>query len=203
MRQKTVDELGPPDEVLETGFGIDQYTYYYYDNKDIDRVYVYRKSAPGCGSSGNWYIVNTYMSSWMGRTLYTPPKIVHTPVKAAPAGKQILITAKVSDDQYVKDVIMNYRVLGDSTFLPVSMGLVDSTLYSAEIPADKVTSTGVEYYILAHDAAHASRMPQVKGTYVVKVSEGAAKVLGKPETTYTPSPSRLAPVNTQGLNINQ
>lgn len=203
MRQRTVDELGPPDEIVEGGYGVDQYLYYFYDNKDIDRVYMYRKSAPGCGSSGNWYIYNTYMSSWWGRTLYTPPKIVHNPVKAAPAGKSILISAQVTDDQYVKDVIMHYRVLGDSTFMPVTMGLVDSTRYSADIPADKVTTIGVEYYIEAHDAAHSSRMPQIKGTYVVSISEGAAKVVGKPETTYTPSPARLSPVSRQGLNINQ
>jgi hypothetical protein len=201
MRQRTVDELGPPDQIVSGGYGYDIYELYYYDNRDIDRVYQYRKSAPGCGSSGNWYIVNTYVGSYIGRTLYTPPTIVHSPVKSAPAGKSILIAAKVTDDLYVKDAIVHYRVLGDTTFLPLTMGLADSTNYTTDIPADKVTTAGLEYYIEAHDAAHVSRMPAVKGTYRISVSPGAAKILGKPETTFTPSASKLTPTNSKGLDI--
>ena len=203
MRQKTVDELGVPDEIANGGYGVDTYQIYYYDNKNIDRVYLYRKSAPGCGSSGNWYIYNTYMSSWMSRTLYEPPKIVHTPIKTAPAGKSILVSANVTDDNYVKDVILHYRALGDTTFLPVTFGNADTTLYTADIPAEIVTAAGVEYYIEAHDAAHTSRLPNLKGTYVISISAGVAKVLGKPETTYTPSPLKLSPVSRKGLDITQ
>ena len=64
MRAKTIEELGEPDEIMEGGYGANEYTVYYYYNKNIDRVYVYNKSAPGCGSSGNWYVANTWAVSW-------------------------------------------------------------------------------------------------------------------------------------------
>lgn len=203
MRQKTVNELGDPDEIATGGYGVDVYQIYYYDNTNIDRVYVYRKSASGCGSSGNWYIYNTYMASWLDRTMYTPPKIVHTPVKSSPAGKSILITATITDDSYVKNAIVYYCVLGDTTFLPVTMGLVDSTLYSADIPAESVTTKGVSYYLVANDASHSSRLPSPKGTYTINVTEGAARVVGRPDTTQTPSPLKITPSNRERLNITQ
>ncbi|MHB9030660.1 MAG: hypothetical protein ACYC9O_17985, partial [Candidatus Latescibacterota bacterium] len=86
MRAKTVNELGEPDEISQGGFGPDEYEVYYYFNKNIDRVYVYNKSAPGCGSGGNWYVANTWAVSWdysLIDKLDLPPTVVHSPVVTA------------------------------------------------------------------------------------------------------------------------
>lgn len=188
MRQKTVKELGEPDEIVTGGYGVDEYEIYYYDNINIDRAYMYQKSASGCGGSGNWYIANTWMASWdSSREIYEPPTIIHSPVKTAALGTAILIQAEVTDDNYVKDVILYYCALPDTNFLAATMSFKDSTTYFSEIPADMVTASGVEYYLEAHDSAHTSRLPEIRGTYLISVSADAQRVVGKPETSDSPN----------------
>jgi hypothetical protein len=185
MRAKTVEELGDPDEIVEGGYGADEYVVYYYYNKQIDRVYVYNKSAPGCGSGGNWYLANTWAVSWdysLIDNLYLPPTIVHSPVKTAPPATMLTIKATVTDDNYVKDSIMYYRIPGEENFLPITMTLEDSTTFAAEILSERVTAAGIEYYIEASDDGHKSRLPKIRGTYLIEISEGAQLTTGAAQT---------------------
>lgn len=194
MRAKTVAELGEPDEIQYGGWGPDEYELYFYDHKDINRVYQYRKSAPGCGSKGEWYVVNVYYSDYhFGRELYQPPIIAHSPVETAAPGTKITITAKITDDKYVKEAITNYRMPGEEHFLPMTMSLDDSVTYSAHIPPERVTEAGIEYYIEASDATHKSRLPERKGYFMITVSHGAEKTVAKPLSTTTPVPPVFAP----------
>jgi hypothetical protein len=187
MRKQAVNDLGEPDEIQTGGFGVDRYEIYFYDRKDLNRVYIYQKSAPGCGSQGNWYVVDVVYPAdiYYDRETYEPPKIVHSPVKTASPGSPIAISAKVTDDQYVKDVILYCRTRGETDFLPVTMAPGDSSMYSGEIPAERATVAGVEYYIEATDSAHKSRLPQVKGVYLITVSPGAEITYGKPQSAPT------------------
>ncbi len=195
MRLKTVAELGEPDEIMSGGYGPDVYELYFYDRADINRVYQYRKSASGCGSQGNWYVANVYLSDLhFQRELYEPPKIEHTPLKTAATGTLIQITARITDDNYVKDAIMYYRIPTEEDFLPLTMSLEDSSRFSAEITPDRVTSAGIEYYIEATDSRdHKTRLPERSGTYVITVSEGAAKTVGNLESTTVPKLPKFAP----------
>jgi hypothetical protein len=52
MRKNVVENLGEPDIIEEGGAGAYKYQHYIYLNKNIDRIYTFQKSAPGCGSGG-------------------------------------------------------------------------------------------------------------------------------------------------------
>jgi hypothetical protein len=122
---------------------------------------------------------------YYGRETYEPPTIKHSPVKTAAPGTVIAISARVTDDQYVKDVILYIRTRGETDFLPITMAPGDSSMYAAEIPAERVTVAGVEYYIEASDSGHKSRLPQVKGAYLITVSPGSEITYGKPQSAPT------------------
>lgn len=199
MIEKVVWNIGEPDEIYHGGYGVNEYYYYYYDNAELNIVYVFMKSSPGCGSSGNWYIAQTYVGSLnFGRELYTPPTIKHAPVKTAAPGTAIPITAVIYDDDYVKDAILYYKVAGqpdstaDSTEVVMYPSLTDSS-YTATIEADAVTTAGVEYFIMAYDDEHKSRLPELRGYFTITVSAGDSMTYGKTETNkivvpnYTPT----------------
>ncbi|MDP2984305.1 MAG: hypothetical protein Q8O92_13375 [Candidatus Latescibacter sp.] len=185
MREATKAQLGEPDLVQSGGSGPYQYQVYVYARKDINRVYEYRKSAPGCGGQGQWYVNQVYPADYLGYTLYTPPTIVHTTVKTGEPGKNLLISAKVTDDGQVVSVILFYRKPGATDYQPITMN-PESDSSVAEIPADQVTTAGIQYYIEATDnGQHKSRLP-VQDFYTVTIKEaGAARIIGQPETTET------------------
>lgn len=187
MREKMVNEIGEPDEILTGGFGADQYEIYFYDRKDLNIAYFYQKSAPGCGSQGNWYVANAISPAdiYYDRETYVPPKIVHSPVKTAPPGQIIHISATVTDDQYVKDVILYCRTRGETDFLLITMAPGDSTTYIGGIPAERVSVAGVEYYIEASDSGHKSRLPRIKGVFLITVTSGSEVTYGKPQSAPT------------------
>lgn len=185
MREATKAQLGEPDLVQSGGSGPYQYQVYVYARKDINRVYEYRKSASGCGSQGQWYVSQVYPADYLGYTLYSPPAIVHTPVKTGESGKNLLISAKVTDDGQVISVILFYRKPGATDYQPITMN-PESNSYVAEIPADQATTVGIQYYIEAtDDGKHKSRLP-VQDFYLITIKEaGAARIIGQPETTET------------------
>lgn len=174
--QQMIDVLGEPDEIIKGGYGIDQYEMYFYDRKDLNRAYVFQKS-----DQGMWYVKTVIYPAdlYYDRETYEPPKIVHSPVKTAPPGKVISIKANVTDDQYVKDVILYCRALGETDFLHITMAPGDSSLYIGEIPAERVTIAGVEYHIEARDSGHTSRLPQVKGEFLIAVDPSFVITYGK------------------------
>jgi hypothetical protein len=181
MREATKAELGEPDVIETGGSGPYQYTKYVYARKDLNRAYIYYKSAPGCGGSGQWYVNQVYPADLLGYGLYVPPTIVHTQVKTAEQNKNILISAKVTDDVQVANVILFYRKPGETDYKPITMN-PENDAFIAEIPAEEVTTTGIQYYIEATDNdKHKSRLP-VSNFYVVTVSKTPSKMIGQPET---------------------
>lgn len=186
MRQGVLEALGEPDEIEKGGSGAYKYERYIYRNSDIDRVYIFQKSAPGCGSGGNWYVEYVYQASYYGYEIYETPRITdHIQVETAIAGQPIPISAVVTDDDHVVGVDLFYKTAGAADSIEVYMTVSDS-LYSAEIPAEAVKAPGVEYFIRAFDGDHYSTYPP-KGYVMVMVAEegvvteeGAGKITKAP-----------------------
>ena len=197
MRKGVVETLGEPDEIISGGSGAYKYQHYLYLNKNIDRIYVFQKSAPGCGSSGNWYVDYIYSASSYGYDLYEPPTINHAPLVTVPVGEKILIKAEITDDEQIISADLFYRVKGTSDSTKVSMAVIDS-LYSAEIPASAVTEAGVEYFIEASDGDHISKLPP-KGYYTILTTKSKAAVTyAEPETTFRQIDPLEIPVGSRG-----
>ena len=175
MRDGVVKALGEPDIIERGGTGAYKYEQYIYLNKDIDRVYIFYKSAPGCGSGGNWYVEYVYSASYYGYGLYETPTIQHLPVESAPVGQDIPISAVVLDDEKVVRVNLFYRTIGAGDSIKVSMAVSDS-LYTAKIPAEAVTPPGVEYFIQASDGDHSSQYPPKGYLTIVVTDDSAAKI---------------------------
>ena len=94
--------------------------------------------------------------------------IVHTPVSLHDVDSSITATVQISGACSVDSVVLKYRRGGDKSFSTAIMS-VDS-LYRWTIPADTVTSRGVEYFIAATDTFNATttREPRA-GVFSVQV----------------------------------
>ena len=175
MREGVVEALGEPDEIEKGGTGAYKYERYIYRNIDIDRVYIFQKSAPGCGSGGNWYVEYVYQASYYGYEIYETPRFEHVEVETAIAGQPIPISAVVTDDDHVVSVDLFYKAAGAADSIAVYMTVSDS-LYKAEIPAEAVKVPGVEYFIRASDGDHFSTYPPKGYVSVTVTEESAAKI---------------------------
>jgi hypothetical protein len=86
-----------------------------------------------------------------------PPEIQHDPVKGAPAGKDVVIRATVSDANGVADgfVKVYFRKVGTAAFSPWRMELVSgdwrSGTFQGYVVKDAMSGEGAEYYIEARD----------------------------------------------------
>ncbi|MHB9028382.1 MAG: hypothetical protein ACYC9O_06405, partial [Candidatus Latescibacterota bacterium] len=118
-----------------------------------------------------------------------------------PPGTILTISAKVTDDLYVKDAIMYYRIPGEAEFIPITMTLEDSTTFAAEILPERVTTAGLEYYLEASDEGHKSRLPQRKGTYLIAISEGAQVTTGASQATKKPVAPKFSPASREKTDI--
>ncbi len=171
---KTIDHLGEPDEVQHGGFGINAYVSYFYVNKDVNRVYQYRKHETSDGNNVTWYLTGVYLADRdFHCDLYVSPKIVHTPLTTVTSGNQVTIYASITDDTSVKSAFLYYRLEGDTTYREVSMTSENPPMYSAIIPSEVITSKNIEYYLEARDTNnHKSRLPKlsVQKNYTILVS---------------------------------
>lgn len=90
-----------------------------------------------------------------------PPVIDHTPVVKAPANQPLTISAEISDPDdgdSINKVTLSFRPQGLDTDTPdteIEMVNTEDSIYTAEIPADQVTTAGLEYYINACDSNNA------------------------------------------------
>ena len=151
-------------------------------------MYEFQKTASGCGGSGQWYIYRVYYADYLGYMLYMPPQITHTPILSAPPGEKISMCAEVIDDEIVVDVTLYFRVVGQEDFQSHKMTGTEGT-FCADISAETVTASGIEYYIEAKDEEHASQLPE-NGFYTIIVSStGKVVVKGSSES----SPNRIRP----------
>ena len=116
-RKTLIKAYGEPDIIEKGGYGTLKYQLFIYLRKDLNRVYDLRQSGSGCGGNSDYYIYYMYYANELGYELYLPPTIVHTPVTTAPAGTALKVTADVTDDNSVSQVVLYYlhKGLTDST----------------------------------------------------------------------------------------
>lgn len=78
------------------------------------------------------------------------PDIYHTPVYTATTGKNLIITATVTDNYRIEYARIFYRTVGESEWKSVMMQNLNSK-FSAIISASELSTAGLEYYIVAFD----------------------------------------------------
>ncbi len=85
-----------------------------------------------------------------------PPKINHTKVTLGAIGKELLITAEVTDTfAGVDSVTLCYKITTQGNYTTLTMKPEFGTsIFSAEIPGNAVTSSGLEYYIKTTDSSN-------------------------------------------------
>ena len=181
MLEEVKRNFGEPDLIEEGGAGAFKYKHFIYLNKNINKIYVFRKSAPGCGGGGDWYVETVLYASYYYE-VYESPTIMHAPVVTAPAGEPITITAEITDDEQVVKVDLFYRTTGTADSTAIVMTVAEK-IYTAVIPPESVTSAGVEYFIEASDGSHVSKLPAF-GYFPVIVTAGkAAKTYAETESS--------------------
>ncbi|MDA8441821.1 MAG: CehA/McbA family metallohydrolase, partial [Peptococcaceae bacterium] len=101
----------------------------------------------------------------------SPPEIVHTPVTTATAGKDLTVSARVTDATQVTGVKLYFRPTGQTTYATLTMSSGLDADYSATIPGTAVTSAGLQYYIEATDGANTGTSPvDAANPYAVTVN---------------------------------
>ncbi len=176
-RQAVKRVYGEPDEIIKGEFGGLKMERWVFARKDINRAYDFSRTSDACGGSGKWYVDRMYYANYIGYTLYLPPEVDHTPVTQAVLGQRVTVSANVTDDEFLYDVTLNYRVLGQEEYVSVQMTTNpgENDVFYGEIPAVAVTEAGFEYYIRADDDAHSTWMPAKDKTYLVTVVPAAEK----------------------------
>ena len=177
-RKKTRDALGEPDDIIQNDYSSFKSELWVYARSDINRVYEFRKSAAGCGGSGEWYMDRQYYADYhFGYELYDPPPVItHEPVVSGAPGVSLTIEAEVTlhkkakFDQIVRRVNIHYRDTADTLTNFIVMSIKDDNIYTGEIPGEDFTEAGIEYYLEAtSDGEHWSRLPET-GFYLVEAS---------------------------------
>jgi hypothetical protein len=88
----------------------------------------------------------------------TPPTISHTPVNSGTVSKEIIISVEISDElSGINEVLLYYKKSVDKEYTMLNME-EENHNYSAKIPADIITTNGVEYYIQASDKSTPSNV---------------------------------------------
>ena len=82
------------------------------------------------------------------------PVIVHEPVPQAEAGENIPVSVTVTDNVQVRNVLLLYKGLGETTFFTLQM-TAEGDVYAVEIPGQKGVGQ-LSYYIEAQD----TRLPE-------------------------------------------
>ncbi len=113
-------------------------------------------------------------------TLSNAPQLVHTPPDSEDAGNEIKLRSEISGDAEIARVVLAFRRGGDVEFTSVELEVPDAAgVFETEIPANQVTSRGVEYFIIATDRdGNTARQPPL-GFFSVRVrvaGEGITKV---------------------------
>ncbi|WP_100332411.1 S-layer homology domain-containing protein [Bacillus xiapuensis] len=105
------------------------------------------------------------------------PVIEHTPVKAIQAGKDIRLTAKVTDETAVKNVKALYRFSPGSSAKEIELTASDSDphTYHATIPKDDLIGQEFIYQILAYDGSNTVKTEEYQAA-VEEQSYDAQKV---------------------------
>jgi predicted GH43/DUF377 family glycosyl hydrolase len=114
-------------------------------------IYLWLEDNVGNKNHLNYSTVNLLLDS-------IAPNIIHSAVTKAEPGKEITITATVTDNVAVKVVKLHYRKQGDEAFEIINMSK-EGDVYTAKIPSSFVTTKGIEYYISASDEINTATYP--------------------------------------------
>lgn len=117
------------------------------------------------------------------------PAIIHTIIASASENQPLTVEATITDDTGVRAVILYSRKGGESNFTEREMVHAGDDLYRATIPANDMTSWGIEYYITATDVVNRlTRHPETGFISVslicANVASSSAQVSGSEATAY-------------------
>ena len=96
------------------------------------------------------------------------PDIYHSPVYTAFTNHNLLINATVTDNLILQWVKLYYRVVGTEEW-KVSTMTANNSRYSGLIPAEIITTDGLEYYIVAYDGVSYTHKGTAEDPYVITV----------------------------------
>lgn len=85
----------------------------------------------------------------------TPPMITHQAITKISAEEGIKLQAKVTDETYVKNVILSYRLDDQSEWLEVPMAITADHNYQAALSAPQLVGDELTYKITAYDGTNA------------------------------------------------
>ena len=98
------------------------------------------------------------------------PSIYHTPVYNATAGRNLVISATVTDNLHIEWARLYFRIKGETDWRIAVMNSFNDS-YSAIIPAQYITAAGLEYYIEAFDGVSSAFKGSADSPYTVAVRE--------------------------------
>ena len=98
------------------------------------------------------------------------PSIYHTPVYNATAGRNLVISATVTDNLHIEWARLYFRINGETDWRIAVMNSFNDS-YSAIIPAQYITAAGLEYYIEAFDGVSSAFKGSADSPYTVAVRE--------------------------------
>ena len=98
------------------------------------------------------------------------PDLYHSPVYNAFTGANLVISATVTDNLSVTNALVYYRTVGQTQWKTAVMNKLNDK-YSAIIPADQITTEGLEYYIEASDGINVTRKGSAEDPYVITVQQ--------------------------------
>ena len=96
------------------------------------------------------------------------PIVKHTPLSLQKVGREIPIAVNITYAVGVANVTLSYRKGGKAKFVAVPMS-ANADSFKASIPADSVTSRGVEYFIAATDSAGHIKQEPAFGFYSIPI----------------------------------
>ncbi len=116
------------------------------------------------------------------------PSITHTPTSVWQSGQAFPVQAIIATSIGLADVTLNYRRGGEARFNTMAMSNSGSS-YQATIPAEAVTSRGVEYFIVATDQKGFPARSPSTGYFSIQVhvdneSKPTAQPNGAAQTAY-------------------
>jgi hypothetical protein len=97
---------------------------------------------------------NSAVETWTFTIDTTAPVILHQPINNGDGGRDITITATVTDAGNLNSVALYYKKPGGEPFTKIEMSRTSGNLFTGTIPGSSVTSEGLQYYIEAIDWAN-------------------------------------------------
>lgn len=89
----------------------------------------------------------------------TAPSIVHTPPSQVDQGQGVTLTAQISDNNQVAQVLLFFKSSGDVGFQSQPMSSTIGNNYEFTLSATQISATGVNYFISATDGTNFSFHP--------------------------------------------